>query len=326
MSGMLQVLTFFVALLLGRHPQEIQQTESSLVYVVALLGQSHAAGWDSPMSDDLAPSFPTTIQNAWVFDKYKRDNQLALSLLDNNRGNEMSIIRPLTLGYGGTGANYPWEGLEPDPQVGPEMSMANVFTTQRGAKLVVCKAAFGGTAVMDIPSADDWSPTQLAGGTSYVDVFIQTYWNPTIEQAVQLAGGDRSRVRVLGIVWLQGFADARYLSQALAYAENAHNTLTAISTNMQTSVPVPIKVFRSPLAETAPGVPVAEIETVRAQQLLLASNSGSPFALPFCSVIEVPQLPGNPNSFPHFSTLGYDLLGQMMGNELCGECGRRLLP
>lgn len=309
------------------HMDDLSSTDP-YVYVVALLGQSQAAGWDCILSDNPSPSFPLTIPNTWIFDKYKRDNRKTFDLYDSSRGNEDHILRPLTVGYAGTGTNYPWEFPDVDPHYGPEMSMANTFITARGGRLVVCKTAFGGTAVMDLAGADDWNVDQSMGGSSFTSMFLQSYWNPTIDKAVAMAGGDRSKVRVLGIVWFQGFSDGRTLPQALQYAENAHNTLTTMRDNMQLSNPgeMPIHVFMTDLSSYNGSTPLAELPTIRAQQLLLAENSGSQWAIPNCTVTDSMGLPVNPNSFPHFSAEGFDTLGQMMGSAFIPVPGSRITP
>lgn len=303
-------------------------SEDDLVYIVALVGHSGVSG-GSPISLLTTPSFPLdrALLRTTIWDKTQRDNDTDDSLVDASRGDEAHQLRPLSTGYAGTSPKYPWEGgPEPvDPHFAAELPFGADWEKHRKGRLVVVKHAIGGSQANDVVGSQDWNINDDSG-LSHTEVFITAYWAPALTAAIALAGGDRSKVRILGIGWFQGFSDARTVPEVTAHAGHVFDLLTEMRSRMDAATPadIPILAINGPLTRDPEGQVIGELVALRAGIEGLATGSGEPQELVNCTILDTEGYPDDPLNLPHFTADGNDMLGMDQGRFFRSVTGATL--
>lgn len=302
-------------------------TEDDLIYIVALLGHSGQSG-GRPVAELLAqPSFPTDfpVPRVKIWDKTKRSNALDDSLTDASRGGEQHQFRDITVGWAGSDIDYPWEGLSADPHFGPELALAGDWYKHKKGTLLIVKHAIAGSQANDVSGAQDWNLLDDSG-LSHTEVFLTAYWAPALAAALDMAGGDHTKIRILGISWFQGFSDGRTVPEATAHAGIVHDILTEMRSRMGATVDndIPILAVNGPLTTDIEGTPLGELATIRAGVEGLETGSGEPQELANCFVFDTQGYPEDPLSLPHFTAVGNEMLGNAYGRFFRAMTGATL--
>ena len=289
-------------------------SEDENVYLVALIGQSHASGaayrssmiYVEDIGYDLLGIVP--VDRSYIFDKVKTTGRMLPELTDSSRGGAAFQFRPMNIGYGGDSNDlYPWESLAPDPIIGPETEMAANWVKHRKGKLLVVKMTKGGSVVA-LDSGPCWNVAKTGSG-AYTTTFINAYWNLAYASALAMVGGNSDRVKVLGGISMIGTSDAR---SPVGYQANMLAVIDAIRTAMG-NVSLPWLVVKSPraLKSDGSGQAVDGIDQIREQQDGLESETG-------IVVIDSEGLPLGVGDTLHFSADGYNLLGARMARVIRG--------
>jgi hypothetical protein len=188
-------------------------------YIIA--GQSNAQGYGyasgTEIRNVLKPN--TNLAELGREDLLKPDSDIRIFLgaVGSGKG-EWKALSP--------GCGIQWDGV----RFGPELSFGHALRKEGDGRIALIKYAKGGTSLAERtdgkPDADDWNLHDDV--ENQYDFFVKTLHN-----AIAAAEERGDTLKIQGLLWMQGEADARSAEHARAYEENLKAFIASVRRELE---------------------------------------------------------------------------------------------
>lgn len=259
------------------------EPDQQKIRIFCVWGQSHVTGGGA--LDGVALSDPqwyhqagNKVPGCYIWDKIKRTppQERTLVTVDATRSNEPHAWQEMTPGYSAGDPIEAWITPPVTPSGGWDMLFAHLWREHTGERIFIVKMGPGGSTIQVKPGSPDWNTASLGSGTdSHLDVLLDGYWAPALAAAITMAGGDRDKVTLGGVISMIGSSDIFDAPAMAAYQAN----LTAIIAHIRgvmaqpgDDLLVPWLIMKSPLPESTIPAPTLrqDVATIRGHQQAVA--------------------------------------------------------
>ena len=265
------------------YTQNSVEPDQEKIRIFLVWGQSHVSG--GGVLDGLAIQDPQwfhhpghAVPGCYHYDKTKRfgGQPVDLSTTDSTRGGEAHAWQEMTAGYAGADPIEPWISDPVSPLGGWDMLFAHRWRQHTGERIFIVKMGPGGSKLF--PGVPDWNVATVGGGTdSFLEVLMDGYWAPALEAAITMAGGDRNKVTLGGVISIIGSSDSVSAAAIAAFPANMTNVIAhmrGILAQPGEDTDIPWLLVKSPLPESTPGNPDLreDVAAIRAHQQTVADT------------------------------------------------------
>lgn len=300
------------------------------VWVYLVWGQSMIGGGFDRNESEIDvfwhdPDF--VVPGCYAWNKQWTTGYATAELVDSARSNADFDWKPLRTGaieqykyWWEPGSTFTYvEGGETIERYFPiwNQSFIQRLRTMSGRRIYLVQCAFGGSTLQQNGSANHWSVDGLATPTtSYLHMMMESYWKLALQSIVTAVGGDRTKIKMGGVVSMIGTSEVFSTAAASAYGTHLGEIIDyvrgIIAPDEEESLPWLVLPPPRSLGLIVSGVDtVAAIDTIRAGA---ASAASARTGVDFIDCINCPQ----GSDGVHFGAVGNDVLGAIIAEWALG--------
>lgn len=226
-------------------------SDTSCVVVLITLCQSNGSGTNSILVDAPDREWDIAIPDAFIWDQTKRLTAESHFFQDTDTGppsrvGQFSQFRPLTVGYGRTSNQYPWEESSPGgvgfTGIAMHMQIAQRLRQFYRRPVYIIQCAKGSTGVTDLGAGnEDWNITGIdTKPESMMELARDYFWGAGLYRLLNDEGYARADIHLAGVVSMLGATDSDGNSNYLTYEADLTASIAATRAWIKPSAPLTV--------------------------------------------------------------------------------------